>query len=216
MKIQLTILKQLLKKNIFWILLLFLLASLSFITYQFRPLELEYTKNDLLQLLCYPGISNKNFFGLLLSIYQISFTIYFVYSFFTYEVERSFSNIILRSNQKRWIIYKLVVCVGFVFFLQFFYVLFLVLLFMSKISISLDYFMIPITIHMGLTVITMIFCTYISNIVGLFFLFIVASYGCFLFYHPLVFIIIFVITIYFVSQFKFYKLLNFNNKKSNR
>lgn len=161
MKIQIYILLQNLKKSWLWIIILMFLMILSLIFYSVRPVGLEVSSNDFIALLGIPLQKQYSFFALLISIYQMGFTVYFVFIYYSYELDFSFENIILRVNEKKWIFEKIFVCIVFTIIMRLTYTGLTYIYFHNKILFEASFIILPVIYHI---LISMILITIINFI----------------------------------------------------
>lgn len=140
MKIQVNILFEIIRKNFFWLVFLFILVfckTLS-ILFTFNTQEVE---NQFLSLISMP----QNFS--ILNIYQLVLIVYITYRFYVYEFKNSFENVILRANEKKWILNKMITVsiIAFLVRLIDFFVPYL--LFSKEINLNINYFLTPFLYH---------------------------------------------------------------------
>lgn len=151
-----------LKNNWFWFVILIFISLLNLILYHVRPSQIQITNEDLFSLTCYPSSIEYGFVSLLLTMYQFGLLIYIIYIFYIHEFEHSFENIILRVNQKKWIISKIIVTFVFTFFLRLIYFGLIYLYFYDKISFQLNYLIYPIIYSMFISIMVL-FCLNFSD-----------------------------------------------------
>ncbi len=145
MKIQLKILLKILKNNWKWIAILLFIVILKLTMIMLQPTDAEITYYDFLNLICYPNL--KDTVNILLSLYQIGLYLYLILVFYTYEIEYSFENIILRSNEKKWINFKIITSIVFVIITKTIYILLIYLLFKIYFPLKIYYLIYPNVFH---------------------------------------------------------------------
>ena len=123
MNAQFRILMWSIKKSLFWIILFSILVLISIILYIVRPIGIEITPSDFINLISFPTTIRANFISFMISLYQIVFTFYFTYLYYTYEFEYAFNNTIIRFNEKKWIVQKQALISTFLIIFRFLYTL---------------------------------------------------------------------------------------------
>ncbi len=198
MNVQLKILLYNLKKSYLWIIILFLLMILSLIFYSVRPLELKLSSSDFIELISYPRSKNISFVSLLVSIYQIGLTIYYIYIYYSYELENSFDNIVIRSNEKKWIFQKIVGSIIFIILFRLIYTGLLYIYFYEKIPFELNFLVMPIIYHIliSLIIITILNYTKFDNGIKLL-ISVIISFFFFLKFNVLISLFLIIIIIIF-------------------
>ena len=141
MSLQFMILKNKLKKCWFWIGLFFVITFLCLIFYYFRPMGLNVTKNDFLILFAYPKYYTSSFLAFLVTIYQVVLHIYIIYTFFSYVFYNSYENIILRVNEKKWLLSKINIIFIYTLFFKSFQFLILYIFFKNKFIFNINDFL---------------------------------------------------------------------------
>ncbi|MBQ8234857.1 MAG: hypothetical protein IJZ36_04690, partial [Bacilli bacterium] len=157
MKIQFTILKNNIKNNWYWFLILFVLTIISLAIYLLRPSFIELSKEDFISLTCYPVINFKDYIGFLLSYFTIIINVYIIYLYYNYELEHTSLNIFLRIKDKNWLIYKMITLFIFIVSFRTIYVLLLFIPFINKIPFdnNLIFNNIMYFLSLSLTIITL-------------------------------------------------------------
>lgn len=167
MKIQFNILKEKIKNNILWILIIVFLVLLNLILLSVKPIQIKSTKLDFLTLIGFPGITEYNGISLLILLYQLGWTLYINYIFYIHEFEHSLENILLRINQKKWIISKIIIIVPAIILCKIVFILLIYLYFCEDLSFSITYIIYPIfyTIFLTLELISIINFLKTNNII---------------------------------------------------
>lgn len=157
MKIQFTILKNNIKNNWYWFLILFVLTIISLAIYLLRPSFIELSKEDFISLTCYPVKNFKDYIGFLLSYFTIIINVYIIYLYYNYELEHTSLNIFLRIKDKNWLIYKMITLFIFIVSFRTIYVLLLFIPFINKIPFdnNLIFNNIMYFLSLSLTIITL-------------------------------------------------------------
>lgn len=170
MNIQVKILLRNLKKSWLWIVIFALLTILSLIFYMVRPIDIELSRNDLISLISYPTNNELNFIALLITIYQIGFVIYYIYTYYSYEFEHSFENIIIRVDEKKWIFQKIFSSIIFIVFLRLIYTGLLYIYFYKAIPFELGFIFVPIVYQVLISLILITIINFIKIDSGINFL----------------------------------------------
>lgn len=118
MKMQLKIAYLCLKKSFKWFLIMVGAAILYVISIRFVK---QLGGNELFALLGKIKLSNADFFGILITIYQYSFTIYYSYLYYSFEIAENMDNILLRINSRSWFKSKIFVQILVILFFRLMY-----------------------------------------------------------------------------------------------
>ena len=155
MKYQYLILKELFFCKFWkWVLIYVLLVLINiYLIYQtveskfFNPYDIE-------MLLGILPFSRLNILGILILLYQIFLTIYFVYSFCIYEYNHSSEFIFLRINHIKRNIFKIVLILLFIVFLRILYFAIIFLIFNKYYNFTFIIFLRNISYYLIITFIT--------------------------------------------------------------
>ena len=208
MKLQYQILKTTLKKNQFYIYLLFIIAGLCLVFYELS-LTQGYQESAFLSLIGYPMVSDVSFLGMILSLYQFFLIFYLFYHFYSYEVSHSFCNVFLRTNSKKWMVSKIAVFLLFLLLFRLLYISLLSLYFLGKISFSASYFIYPIVISIFFVAICILLYHFVKNKVLLLVLLIILSYTLLTFFHCIFIVLLSILLfLYHIFFFRFYYLFD--------
>lgn len=164
MKLQLEIMFSVIKKSWFWFSILFILSAIAIILFNFNvnssvPYDVEY-----LSIIGVPGLKNYDFKVLLIAIYQMFLCVYVIYTFYTYELEKSFDSVVLRADQRKWISNKVVICLLSVIVFRMIYQLLIYCFFIGEVSFSLECFINPILYHLLLSVLVITLLNFFNKI----------------------------------------------------
>lgn len=170
MKIQLEIFTLCLKKILKWYLIMIAIAIMYIISIQ---LARKIGYNDLIIILGNFDLNHLDFFGILLMIYHCSFTIYFSYLFYTYELDKCIYSILLRLNSKRWIKSKLFVQLLGILFLRLFYYLVMLLIIQFDVKKHITIIITSMSIHLLLSILVVFFFNHIKTKLKIMFLIVI-------------------------------------------
>lgn len=107
MKLQLNVLGETFKKSLVWLGIWLSLIILTIIFSSSYHFELS----SFLSLINFPGHYNYALIEYILIIYQICLITYITYVFYTYELNNSYSNIILRVKKNKWYLTKILMII---------------------------------------------------------------------------------------------------------
>lgn len=207
MKIQLEIFTLCLKKILKWYLIMIAIAIMYIISIQFAR-KIGY--NDLIIILGNFDLNHLDFFGILLMIYHCSFTIYFSYLFYTYELDKCIYSILLRLNSKRWIKSKLFIQLLGILFLRLFYYLVILLIMQFDVKKHITIIITSMSIHLLLSILVVFFFNHIKKNLKIIFLIVIICCIEAIFNNYILFpnvIVSVILTIYEVFKFNFKKNL---------
>lgn len=107
MKIEFNLIKNKIKKDKIWLIILLMLTIINIIY-----CYLNYNKISdniyYMNLVGYPLINEKLDIYVLYNIYYITYIVYYSISYFNYELENLKENIVIRENDKKWFIRKVI------------------------------------------------------------------------------------------------------------
>lgn len=158
MSIQIKVLLYNIKKSLFWKIIFLVLLIVNIIFYEVRPIGIETTNIDFIGLITYPTNIKLQFIPLLINLYQVIFALYFTYIYYTYEFEHSFENIIIRVNEKRWFLQKIMTLLLWLIISKIFYIGLLYIYFSDSVLFKIEYLFVPVLyyIFISLLLITLI------------------------------------------------------------
>ncbi len=150
MKLQYNILKNIIKENIWWIIIFIILSSLNILLLITKPIFISITPNDFLPLIGY-STGNKDSISILLFLYQIILYIQITHNYYTYEANTP-NNILLRiPNQNNWLINKISIIYIFTIITKLLQILIIYLFFINYFPLKINYFLIPILYLLTIT-----------------------------------------------------------------
>ncbi len=200
MSLQIKILLNKIKENWIWFFILSLLTILCLILYSVRGSRL--TQFDLLSLICYPRLTNNTYMSMLISLYQIALNIYIIYIFVNYDFEYSFDNIVLRINNKKWILYKIVCSILFVLFFKLIQIILIYLFFYNKIDFKIIYLFYPLIYFILITLLTILVLSFAGKKKNIYFIIlIIVEYTLYINFNFLISIIISIFLIIFTIYY---------------
>ena len=204
MRLQLEIMLSVIKKTWFWLGILVFLSLIKIVLYTFNVHANVSYEAEFLSFLFIPGFTNYNLSTLLIGIYQTILVIYIVYVFYTYELNNAFFNVILRANEKKWIVSKLLLITIFNILFKLIYQFLIYLYFKNYIFFELEYFLYPVVYDLLLSLFIILMINFINKnkLIG-FVVIILLSFIIFKYFN--VFIALFLIGILIaVNIFKFH------------
>lgn len=173
MKIQLEIFFLCLKRAFKWYLIMILTSLMYIISIQFiRKIGF----NDLMILLGNFNLKDLSFFGILMMIYHYSFTIYFSYLFYNYEIDECVYNILLRSNCKKWFKSKLIIQLFGIFALRLFYYLTILLITQFNIKTYAITIVTSLSTHILLSIFIIFFYNHVKKNIKIIFCIIILCF----------------------------------------
>lgn len=153
MKIEFNLIKNKLKNDKTWLIILLMLTIIN-IMYCY----LNYNKinNNIyyLNLIGYPLINEKLDIYVLYNIYYISYIIYYTISYFNYELENLKENIIIRENDKKWIIRKIISTLLYIIVLKLMIILIIDIFSNFKYIFNINIFLVIILYQFLISIIT--------------------------------------------------------------
>ncbi len=201
MKYQLYILLQVIKKSWLWLSFIICLFIFNIISNEITiyPLVAE---TNIYPMMSYPS---KSF--LLLTFCQIIFSVYFLYYYYTYEMQNSYENTILRINCKKWISIKLFYCALLSVMVRTILTLITYFIYQDILIFSLSFLIYPVIYYILLSLIVITLSNLVKiNILNLIFIF-VFCFLTFAFFNIWVFVLIVLILLIFnYMYFKFKRL----------
>ncbi len=107
MKIEFNLIKNKIKKDKTWLIILLMLTIINII---YCYLNYNKISNNIyyMNLVGYPLINEKLDIYVLYNIYYITYIVYYSISYFNYELENLKENIVIRENDKKWFIRKVI------------------------------------------------------------------------------------------------------------
>lgn len=107
MKIEFNLIKNKIKKDKTWLIILLMLTIINII---YCYLNYNKISNNIyyMNLVAYPLINEKLDIYVLYNIYYITYIVYYSISYFNYELENLKENIVIRENDKKWFIRKVI------------------------------------------------------------------------------------------------------------
>lgn len=160
MKIQYQILKKALKKNLIWLLLLLILVGIYNFINQVKQIN---PALEFLQIINNSPIKEMNTIEITICLYQIILVIYMTYIIYTYEMNNSFQNILLRINEKKWILSKYLILILFIIFYKIIYIYVAFLEFSNLLSLDIVYFIKSIIFDIVICLTTITCINFIKN-----------------------------------------------------
>lgn len=141
-------------------------------------------------------------------IYHCSFTIYFSYLFYTYELDKCIYSLLLRLNSKKWIKSKLLIQLLGMLFLRLFYYFAILLITQFDIKKYIIVLITSMSIHLLLSILVIFFSNHVKKNLKIIFLIVIICCIEAIFNNYILFpnVIVSVILI-------FYELFTFNLKK---
>ena len=109
MKIQSKILLERFKKNILYIAIYLISLIFGVILFYLRNKQIEFNIDEFLVLLNYPKFSNLSYLYELIKIYEIGLLVYLVYDYYTYDLNYSLDNIMIRESVNKWYLNKIII-----------------------------------------------------------------------------------------------------------
>lgn len=143
MKLQRQVLFDVIKKNRLWINIFLLIISFMVIFYLCLPNRLS-DMDKFFIMISYPQNFEFDFITILFLTYQIVWAIYLFYLYYTYELEYSFENVILRCDDKKWLLMKFLVLFIFTVLYKTIYTFLIYAFFFKKINFNIDFVIYPI------------------------------------------------------------------------
>lgn len=162
MKFEIKILKEIIKHNKLWFIVLFILSVMCILFFSIRINPLIFRETDLYAVISYPTKEHSSIISSLFSIYQIIFTIYLTYVYYTYEINNSFENVILRFSEKRWFVIKSLLFSTFITVFRVLFNLCVYIYFAGHVEFSIDFIISPVCYHLFIVIITMTIINFVN------------------------------------------------------
>lgn len=144
MKIQSRILLNRVKKNILYIIIYLISLMLGILLFYLRNKQLSFNVDEFLLLINFPKILNISYLYELIKIYEIGLLVYLVYDYYTYDLNYSQDNIMIRESVNKWYLNKIITFSIFIIIFKIFEVSILYLIHSSEISFNIDFYLYPI------------------------------------------------------------------------
>ena len=109
MKIQSKILLERFKKNILYIAIYLISLIFGVILFYLRNKQIEFNIDEFLVLINLPKFSNLSYLYELIKIYEIGLLVYLVYDYYTYDLNYSLDNIMIRESVNKWYLNKIII-----------------------------------------------------------------------------------------------------------
>ena len=109
MKIQSKILLERFKKNILYIAIYLISLIFGVILFYLRNKQIEFNIDEFLVLINFPKFSNLSYLYELIKIYEIGLLVYLVYDYYTYDLNYSLDNIMIRESVNKWYLNKIII-----------------------------------------------------------------------------------------------------------
>lgn len=160
MKIEFNLIKNKIKKDKIWLIILLMLTIINII---YCYLNYNKISNNIyyMNLVGYPLINEKLDIYVLYNIYYIAYIVYYSISYFNYELENLKENIVIRENDKKWFIRKVISILLYIVTLKLITILIIDVFSNFKYSFNIDIILI---INLYLFLISIITIT-VNNIV---------------------------------------------------
>lgn len=158
MKIQMKLFLETVKKNLIWFIIFILLLGGHFLACNIdymRPLLM--IEEEYLSLIAYPFLLKTTILNTIVFLFQLGLIIYFVYSYYTFEFDVFFQNIVYRVSRIRWFNQKTFILISMSILFKFLYIGIISLLFDKNIVIVIDYFIDPIIFHLSICMVVITF-----------------------------------------------------------
>lgn len=203
MKIQSKILLERFKKNILYISIYFISLIFGVILFYLRNKQIEFNIDEFLVLINFPKFSNLSYLYELIKIYEIGLLVYLVYDYYTYDLNYSLDNIMIRESVNKWYLNKIIIFAIFIIIFKIFEVSMLYLIHSSEVLFDIDFYIYSIIFDIFILIIITSLYNYKRIILNYIFLSIILIYTYLRFN-----IIITLILSIFIVIFN-YKTLNF-------
>lgn len=140
MKIQSKILLERFKKNILYIVIYLISLVFGVILFYLRNKQIEFNIDEFLVLLNFPKFSNLSYLYELIKIYEIGLLVYLVYDYYTYDLNYSLDNIMIRESVNKWYLNKIIIFSIFITLFKIFEVSILYLIHSSEVSFDINFY----------------------------------------------------------------------------
>lgn len=158
MKIQMKLFLETVKKNFIWFVIFILLLGGHFlacnIDYMRPHLMIE---EEYLSLIAYPFLLKTTVLNTIVFLFQLGLIIYFVYSYYTFEFDVFFQNIVYRVSKIKWFNQKTFILISVSVLFKILYIGIISLLFDNNVIIVIDYFVDPIIFHLSICMVVITF-----------------------------------------------------------
>ena len=151
------------------------------------------------------GFPGKKYFDIY-TLLQLLLNSLIIYRYYTYEVNNSFENVVLRSSDKNWFCYKLIGLLFGVIFVRLVFWALAYLFYHGLITIRLSYFIYPIIHHFLVGIIIITICNLFKNQIMRFILIIIFSILTSIYFHLWYIIILIGLIILNYRDFNFQRL----------
>ncbi len=133
-----------LKKQSIWFIILLLLLIAGILAYAFSYKDQNVVLAQYVTLICMPGQNNYYTTTQLIIVYNILLIAYFIYIYFTSEMDYVFENVILRIKEKKWLISKFVIGTLFIILLKALLFFMIYYFFKEDVAFKINYLINPI------------------------------------------------------------------------
>ena len=140
MKIQSKILLERFKKNILYIAIYLISLIFGVILFYLRNKQIEFNIDEFLVLINFPKFSNLSYLYELIKIYEIGLLVYLVYDYYTYDLNYSLDNIMIRESVNKWYLNKIIIFSIFITLFKIFEVSILYLIHSSEVSFDINFY----------------------------------------------------------------------------
>lgn len=148
MKQQISIFLSKIKKEHVWLIILIGLVIIDLILFNLKYNSEALAKIELISLIGFPNAKQYNSTTLLIYIYETILVLYYVYSYYVYELDNAFETTVLRENEKRWVKNKFVISSLFAIFLSLIYTSTIYMFFKDQVLFDIRYFLYPMTYNL--------------------------------------------------------------------
>ena len=204
MKIQSKILLERFKKNILYISIYFISLIFGVILFYLRNKQIEFNIDEFLVLINFPKFSNLSYLYELIKIYEIGLLVYLVYDYYTYDLNYSLDNIMIRESVNKWYLNKIIIFAIFIIIFKIFEVSMLYLIHSSEVLFVIDFYIYSIIFDIFILIIITSLYNYKRIILNYIFLSIILIYT----YLRFNIIITLILSIFIILIFQFFIFLN--------
>mgnify|MGYP004563370641 CR=1 FL=1 len=176
MKIQSKILLERFKKNILYIAIYLISLIFGVILFYLRNKQIEFNIDEFLVLINFQKFSNLSYLYELIKIYEIGLLVYLVYDYYTYDVNYSLDNIMIRESVNKWYLNKIIIFSIFITLFKIFEVSILYLIHSSEVSFDINFYIYSIIFDIFVLLIITTLYNYRRSILNYIFLSIILIY----------------------------------------
>ena len=176
MKIQSKILLERFKKNILYIAIYLISLIFGVILFYLRNKQIEFNIDEFLVLINFPKFSNLSYLYELIKIYEIGLLVYLVYDYYTYDLNYSLDNIMIRESVNKWYLNKIITFSIFITLFKIFEVSILYLIHSSEVSFDINFYIYSIIFDIFILLIITALYNYRRCILNYIFLSIILIY----------------------------------------